>query len=837
MPRIVPALLVGCLIILSIQAQQPAPAQRTIAAAAASRHDPQFERAKQLFQAGSLDEALAATNAGLARSPNSVDGLNLLGMILFQQKQFAESEVALQKALKIDPRSKVTLNNLAITYVTQEKFDQAEVAFRKILAIDRQNRIANYNFGLLLLTRQRPKEAVTALQRVQPADSAVLLSLVEAELAAGTIPSALRAAEALSRKNPQDVRLHFSLGVALASKLQFGPAIRELEIANALRPRTPEILHDLGQAYLRNHELPKAQATLEPALELNRDSADTLYLLAQVQASQHRDVDALELLVRARKSAPENIEVVLLMARLSMRQEFYEDAIQLLHEGVKLDDKRPELHAALGESLFTVGKVDQALVEFRLLLKLDPSARSYAYMGLCQRHLGKMQEASEYFTQGLKLDAQDPVILFNLAVIARSQGQQAQAEHFLQRALKSDSTYADALFELGNLYMDEKRFGEAVPVLRRSAELSQKPAQSYYKLSIAERSLHQIDAADRDLKVFLTLSKNPDPGPYPLQNFFEHVGKRGDLSAGDKTQAELVDIEIEVKQHPDRPRSLYQLAEAYFKANRTDDAKRALAELDRVSGGDFRTVLGEGVLLARFRLYPEAIQYFELALAANPSSDEAHYNLSYAQFQTGDYSSALQSLQKSPLAAQKDGAFLALAGDTYSRLGRNAEAVDALTKAHAASPGNDQYCFSLALAQMRAGDPSAASRTFEQGLSRVPDSGLLYWGLGIADVMLGHIEKAEVTLKKAAELSPSREGVLMTLGIFYYETGQIEKAKQILQRYREIFPQGGMDVERMRATLEAAGAGKTSSEKNQALSADARREFYELTSKLADDGR
>jgi tetratricopeptide (TPR) repeat protein len=835
MTRFIPWVLVACLFACSAQAQQSAPSRQSNGGASTSNHDPQFERAKQLFQKGALDEALATTNQGLSHTPNSLDGLNLLGMILFQQRNFGQSEAALQRALKIDPRSTATLNNLAICFVTQQKFDPAERTFRNILAIEPQNRSANYNFGLLLLARQRPREAVLALQRVRPADPSVRVSLVEALLAAGSIPKGLATAEVLSRQNPKDVKLHFSLGVVLASKQQYGQAVREFEIANGLRPRTLEILHDLGQAYLRNKDFPKAQATLEQALELNRASADTLYLLAQCQASQRRDVDALELLVRARQLVPENIEVILLMARLSMRQEFYEDAIQLLREGVKIDEKRPELHAALGESLFTVGKVDEAVEEFRLLLKLDPSARSFAYMGLCQRHLGKLQEAAGYLSQGLKLDRNDPVILFNLGIIARNQGQQTHAEQYLQRALKADPAFADALFELGNLYVEGKKYAEAVPLLRRSAELSPKPAQAYYKLATAERNLHQTEAADRDLKVFLTLSKNPDPGPYPLQNFFEHIGRRGDLSPAERSQADLGDIEAEVKQHPDRPRSLYQLAEAYFKVNRIDDAKSTLARLNRVSSGDFRTVLGEGVLLARFRLYPEAIQYFEAALDANPSSDEAHYDLSYAQFQTGDYPKALEALQKSSASAQKNDAFLALAGDIYSRLGRNAEAVEALKDAYAASPANDQYCFSLAVAQMRAENLSAAGATVERGLARVPDSGLLYWGLGITQVLQGDAAKGETALKKAVELSPAREGILMTLGIFYYETGQIENAKQVLQRYRQMFPQGAMDVEQMRATLNATAAG--SPDATAALSANARREFYELTSKLIDDAR
>ncbi len=109
--------------------------------------------------------------------------------------------------------------------------------------------------------------------------------------------------------------------------------------------------------------------------------------------------------------------------------------------------------------------------------------------------------------------------------------------------------------------------------------------------------------------------------------------------------------------------------------------------------------------------------------------------------------------------------------------------------------------------------------------------------MGITSVLQNEPNQAETSLRKAVDLSPSREGILMTLGIFYYEAGQIENAKQVLNRYTEMFPEGSMNADKMRATLDAAAMEKKSSNKLAGLSADARREFYELATNLATETR
>src|SRR5260370_10035223 len=106
-----------------------------------------------------------------------------------------------------------------------------------------------------------------------------------------------------------------------------------------------------------------------------------------------------------------------------------------------------------------------------------------------------------------------------------------------------------------------------------------------------------MEASERDTKIFLTLDKTPNPGPYPRQNVFDYIERRGGLSAQQRTEANLHELEIEVQQHPDRPRSLYLLAEPDLKLNHVSEAMQILDRLHKLTERDFHTLLGDRLLL------------------------------------------------------------------------------------------------------------------------------------------------------------------------------------------------------------------------------------------------
>lgn len=796
-----------------------------------SPENSELAQAEALLHQGRVAEAKASTLEYLGQHSSSVEGYNLLGIICSNARDYEGALDAFQHALKLNPSSTKSHNNLGNLYAAAGKTDLAEKEFRTSVALAPSDSEANYNLALLLISRGKPAEAIPLLQRVRPATLEARMNLVRAYLRADRVPEGLELAKALSAQDASDVQRHFTLGVLLAEEKQYKTATVELEKADALKPGTFEILFNLGQTYLREKEFAKSELVLSRALKLKPDSADTMYLLAQVLNDESRPVDALDLLARAHKLAPDNSDIIFLLARVSMGQNFFEDAIPLLESGLKIAPQRAELRAALGESYFMSGKADKAIEEFKKLIILEPSARSYTFMGLSYRHLGRFDEARKYFEEGLKREPTNAACLFNIGFIDERQGNTASAEEKFQQALRSNPDFSDALLELANLRTKDKKYAEAAELLRRYVKVSRDPSSGYYKLAMVERSLHQMDAAERDLKVFQTLSKNSTTGPYPYQHLFDYLENRSKLTPQERAQLDVTELLQQIKKNPGQPQDLYLLTQAYLKLGKRDEALQAVSQLDQVSSDDYRTQAGVGVLLAQHHLYDQAVVHFQNALRTNSESDEIKFDLADAYFRKGMYAEALQTVQTISSAGQQDDTCLSLLGDIYAHLGQSEKSTEIFRDAIARNPDNDQYYLSLMLIQLRGGDLESAEQMLRKGQDRIPVSGKIQWGLGLLSALKGNTVQAAEQLERAVELLPEWAGSYSTLGVFYYQTGQIERAHEVLDRFKGSGA-GGLDVQRIEQVLAQAPA--TSASPNQPLSTESRQQLLQIALVIAD---
>jgi tetratricopeptide (TPR) repeat protein len=188
-----------------------------------------------------------------------------------------------------------------------------------------------------------------------------------------------------------------------------------------------------------------------------------------------------------------------------------------------------------------------------------------------------------------------------------------------------------------------------------------------------------------------------------------------------------------------------------------------------------------GKCLATLERFQEAIPVFEQALSLDPSKQSIRYNLALCQWNSGNATDALASLQPLTATDQSDERVLELAAGIYESTGETQKAIDTLRKAILAHPKNPDAYVQFAYLTYQHGSPQIGIDFLNAGLTQLPQEGQLYLVRGILLCQLGEFTKAFDDFQTANRLDPSLSYADVAKGIV---ESQVHKPTEALAQFR-----------------------------------------------------
>lgn len=404
------ALALICALILL--AAPPNYAQSDSSQAASSR----FDQARAELSRGDLTHARADVLEGLKAEPRSVAGLNLLGIVETEDKNYAAAEKAFQEALRIDPG----------------------------------NHDANYKLGILLLNEGHAAEAIPYLNRVA-ADPAVAQALDRAyRIRDGRGPSA-----------PKPARDTTDLGIDYSDSEDLKPG----EISGSV---------DAGgyssQTQARGSELRQALGALTPASPAKSgDGAES----ADFQRASGLLLDgsyarAADVFRQGAAQFPASSRMMLGLGVADYSRGLYSQAIDALCKAVDLSPDQPQAYFFLAQaySASPANTGDVLKRVGRYASDHPGNAPAQYYEALClwrsravaQSGQVDARQVEDLLRSAIGLDPALAETHFQLGVVLADQNQDQQAATEFERAVALDPKWAEAHYRLGEVY---RRAGEA----------------------------------------------------------------------------------------------------------------------------------------------------------------------------------------------------------------------------------------------------------------------------------------------------------------------------------------------------------------------------------------
>ena len=295
----------------------------------------------------------------------------------------------------------------------------------------------------------------------------------------------------------------------LSQQGKYEDAISALHQLETAHPGMKGLSHELGAAYYKKGDFVNAIASLKKAMEENPGDSEALQLLGLSYYLSQRPAEAIPELEKVQTwYASANVDAAYILgicyiqtkdypkarqafakmfgvpadgaasylftARMLLRQDFGPVAEEYAHKAVALDPKLPLAHQLLGEVYLYHSQTDEAIMEFRKELEINPgNATAYYKLADGYSRQQKYDEAERLLQRSIWLDSTSTGPYILLGKVLEKKGETELAVRALQRALAMDPNNPVPHHLLGQAYRDLGKNEEADRELKMAGQLEQ----------------------------------------------------------------------------------------------------------------------------------------------------------------------------------------------------------------------------------------------------------------------------------------------------------------------------------------------------------------------------
>ena len=319
--------------------------------------------------------------------------------------------------------------------------------------------------------------------------------------------------EKLSKLNPSVAEIHAALGAIDFQQKLFPDALREVNEAHRLKPALPGldglIAMSLAEMGRFEEALPSLKVTFRDAKDLQIKRLSGLEL-ERAYTGVHREADAVEVALELQKMFPKDAEVLYHNERV-----FGSFAYLTVQKLVEVAPDSVWRHQAAAEAQEAVGAHDSAIVEYHVILAIEPQRAGVHYhIGRALRSKSRdshnpedLTAAMNEFQAELKIDPENASALYEIGELHRTQGELEPSRTFFAAALKIYPDFPEANLGLGSVLAALHKPDEALPYLNRAVQEDPEDEATWYRLMQVQRSLGHSAEATEALAHFQTLRK------------------------------------------------------------------------------------------------------------------------------------------------------------------------------------------------------------------------------------------------------------------------------------------------------------------------------------------
>lgn len=351
----------------------------------------------------------------------------------------------------------------------------------------------------------------------------------------------------------------------------------------------------------------------------------------------------------SRPPGTKDLPVLLRAADDALTRRDYAAAVKALKPALEIDPRSPEAWFSLAYAYTGLHQNDDAVQAYQRSLELRPDFfEARLNLGILLFDMNRPGESLDHLAKAAALRPTNPRAHLYYGRALAQVGRGEDAEKQLRQAAQVDPGLAAAAqFELGELYLAEKRYVDALQSFRKASELDPKLQRAQLGMGLAEEGLERPAEATASLERYLA--------------------------------AQPQDVETQ-----------FHLARIYLQSGQAQKALEHLQVVDQAKPGMAGLTAALGDAYALLKKFPESEKFYRAALGATPREPDLHRALGRTLLDEKKFDQAeLEFRTALKLDTHNQEALKGLATSLYleKRYGEAIPLLVALTRRPAAPPG------------------------------------------------------------------------------------------------------------------------------------------------------
>jgi tetratricopeptide (TPR) repeat protein len=768
---------------------------------------------RALIQAKNYDRAITLLTTVISADPNNADISSiyfLLAEAYQGSKEITKAIGALERVITADAKNVEAYARLADLYQMNGMQEKAKGVFESMLSLNPNDPVVYLGLGNYNLKNKKYDEALNQFMKSDvlkhTAESAEGIAV--ASYYTGDIEKARSIATKAISMNSSLIEARIILSKILIDSKEYSKAKEQLEMLSKQRNNDLDILKALSVCYFATGEQEKLIANDKKIASLSASDTDSRLRLAKIYEMKSEYSSAISYYKEIYQLNNDS-DVLFKLFKLSAANKEQAAAIAFLQNYIVVNPSSAEAHRELGDLYYNEKKYDEALVEYRTALKLNPSIKgfhkryaeiviakgqqdevvtaltnliksgdadvgTYTTLGLIYEKKKNLQKAIEMYQNALILEPSNTDALNALANCQAVSGDIRNAIITYEQLVMMVKNPVVELKELGRLYLKDGKRGEGIKVFKQYLQKDSLDKEvlaivgedafsnSEYSLAVKYLSMLGSSASDEQLLMYSEACEK-------TKNIDEQISALELLSGRKLKSVTLLKV-------------MKMLADAFEQKGNDVKAAKLYGELFSLTGGNDADVAYKKAFYSEKTNLTLSTKWYEENCKKFPSDYRNYLRLGVI------YSSKKENLSKSVtmlrkvvvLASSVPSVWLEL-GKVYGKLGDENEELIAYRRYAENDPQSVEANKQIGLILMKKGKINEAMVYLE--IANTLQAGdidiMIALARGYASTNR-HTEAIEL-LQKAKDIDKNNTDILFQLFGLYQKTKQNTKAQAAIK--------------------------------------------------------